>query len=103
MGRERGGQEMTERTLLNVVSKCPFSFFSFFFFLLAPIMLRACLIAAHLILLARHDCTLFALSHSLSLSSALPRWLILFFSLLSISAYVWPLYSKHESQPMHAC
>jgi len=31
MGRERGGQEMTERTLLNVVSKCPFSFFSFLF------------------------------------------------------------------------
>lgn len=38
-------------------------------------------------------------SHSFSLSSALARCDILFFSLLSISAYVWPSYSKHESQP----
>lgn len=42
-----------------------------------------------------------AASHSFSFSSALPRWLILFFSALSISAYVWPVptYSKQESQP----
>jgi hypothetical protein len=38
-------------------------------------------------------------SHALSLSSAFPRCEILFFSLLSISAYVVPSYSKHESQP----
>lgn len=41
----------------------------------------------------------FCLSHSFNLSNAFPRWLILFFSLLSISAYVVPSYSKHESQP----
>lgn len=39
------------------------------------------------------------LSHSTSFASALPRWEILFFSTLGISAYVWPSYSKHASQP----
>lgn len=38
-------------------------------------------------------------SHSVSFSSALPRCEILFFSALGISAYVWPSYSKHASQP----
>lgn len=38
-------------------------------------------------------------NHALSLSSAFPRCEILFFSLLSISAYVVPSYSKQESQP----
>lgn len=39
-------------------------------------------------------------NHCFSFSSALPRWLILFFSTFSISAYVWPVsVSKHESQP----
>lgn len=41
----------------------------------------------------------FSLSQALSLSSALPRCEMRFFSALSISAYVWPWYSKHESQP----
>jgi hypothetical protein len=40
-------------------------------------------------------------NHSFNLSSAFPRCEILFFSLLSISAYVFPSYSKHESQPAH--
>jgi hypothetical protein len=48
---------------------------------------------------ASHASVFFAASHSFSLSRAFARWLILFFSLLSISAYVWPSYSKHESQP----
>jgi hypothetical protein len=39
-------------------------------------------------------------NHSFNLSNAFPRCEILFFSLLSISAYVWPSYSKHESQPV---
>lgn len=39
------------------------------------------------------------LSHSTSFASALPRCEILFFSTLGISAYVWPSYSKHASQP----
>lgn len=39
-------------------------------------------------------------NHSFNLSSALPRCEILFFSLFSISAYVCPSYSKHESQPV---
>lgn len=50
--------------------------------------------------IAQDDSVLLA-SHSFSFSSALPRWLILFFSLLSISAYVLPSYSKHESQPIY--
>lgn len=49
-------------------------------------------------LVVRYDST-FCANHSFNFSNALPRWLILFFSLLSISAYVWPSYSKHESQP----
>jgi len=44
----------------------------------------------------------FCANHSFNLSSAFPRWDILFFSLLSISAYVWPSYSKHESQPANS-
>ena len=48
--------------------------------------------------------SVFAFNHSLSFSSALPRWEILFFSSLAISAYVWPSggYSKAESQPVTA-
>lgn len=38
-------------------------------------------------------------SHSVSFARALPRCEILFFSALGISAYVWPSYSKHASQP----
>ena len=38
-------------------------------------------------------------SHSTSFCKALPRCEILFFSDLGISAYVWPSYSKHASQP----
>lgn len=40
-----------------------------------------------------------AFSHSFSFSSAFPRWLTAFLSFFGISAYVRPLYSKHESQP----
>lgn len=39
-------------------------------------------------------------NHSTSFSSAFPRCEILFFSALGISAYVWPSYSKHASQPV---
>jgi len=43
-----------------------------------------------------------SLSQALSFSSALPRWEILFFSSLGISAYVRPSYSNAESQPAHS-
>jgi hypothetical protein len=39
-------------------------------------------------------------NHSFNLSKAFPRCETLFFSLFSISAYVWPSYSKQESQPI---
>jgi len=41
-----------------------------------------------------------SLSQTLSFSRALPRWEILFFSSLGISAYVRPSYSNAESHPM---
>lgn len=44
--------------------------------------------------------SVFSLSHAFSLSSALPLCEILFFSTFGISAYVWPSYSKAESQPV---
>ncbi|KAK3112296.1 factor activating pos9 [Teratosphaeriaceae sp. CCFEE 6253] len=37
--------------------------------------------------------------HSTSFASARPRCEILFFASFGISAYVWPSYSKHASQP----